>query len=216
MNTIFFATSSPLPNPTADPLRREHARPAGLHLAEYRDALAGRGNTATHVHQVYAYCKVILDAAKIERLPDLSASAVHTVISELREDRKDAKTAETIRGRSAKTANMYLAAIKAFSRWLLRDRRMAADPLAHLSGWNVEADRRRERRSLTDEELTALLRVAELRPLAEAGRLPLVRSNGHRSDWRRAAAAILARLRSVRRPPHSTPHSRRAKRCQTT
>jgi integrase len=64
------------------------------------------------------------------------------------------------RGRSIKTANLHLAAMKQFSRWLVRDRRMAEDPLVHLSGGNVQLDRRHDRRALPTEELTAILQAA--------------------------------------------------------
>ena len=37
-------------------------------------------------------------------------------------------------GLSAQTYNHYLKAAKQFTRWLVRDRRTAFDPLAHLSG----------------------------------------------------------------------------------
>jgi integrase len=53
--------------------------------------------------------------------------------------------------------NFYLQAIKQFCRWLVKDRRMGDNPLAHLSGGNVRTDRRHDRRELAEEELRALL-----------------------------------------------------------
>ncbi|MHB1524620.1 MAG: tyrosine-type recombinase/integrase [Candidatus Dormibacteria bacterium] len=55
------------------------------------------------------------------------------------------------------TTNFYLQAIKQFCRWMVKDRRMADNPLAHLSGGNVRLDRRHDRRELTEEELRSLL-----------------------------------------------------------
>jgi integrase len=74
-------------------------------------------------------------------------------------------TAETLlalraAGRGAKTANQYLAAVKQFARWLVLDRRMADNPLAHLSGANARTDRRRDRRPLSAGELGAVTRAA--------------------------------------------------------
>ena len=40
------------------------------------------------------------------------------------------------RGRSIKTSNLYLDAIKGFLAWMVQDRRAADNPLAHLSGGN--------------------------------------------------------------------------------
>jgi integrase len=68
------------------------------------------------------------------------------------------------RGKSIKTSNLYLAGIKQFCRWLVRDKRMPDNPLAHLEGGNVLLDRRHDRRELAEEELRGLLsgtRVSE-------------------------------------------------------
>jgi integrase/recombinase XerC len=60
-------------------------------------------------------------------------------------------------GASVQTTNFYLQAVKQFCRWMVKDRRMADNPLAHLSGGNVRTDRRHDRRELTEEELRSLL-----------------------------------------------------------
>jgi integrase len=64
------------------------------------------------------------------------------------------------RGHGPKTANQYLAAVKQFARWLVLDRRVPDNPIAHLAGANTRTDRRRNRRPLTGAELAALLRAA--------------------------------------------------------
>jgi integrase len=61
------------------------------------------------------------------------------------------------RGCGITTRNGYLTAIKGFTRWLVREHRIIADPLAGLGGLNSAADRRRERRALSVEELHRLL-----------------------------------------------------------
>jgi hypothetical protein len=75
------------------------------------------------------------------------------------------RTAEALlalrsRGRSIKTGNLYLAAVKQFTRWLVKDRRMAEDPLAHLAGGNVQVDRRHDRRPLDLQELRTVILTA--------------------------------------------------------
>ena len=64
------------------------------------------------------------------------------------------------RGRSIKTSNLYLDAIKQFAAWLVQDRRAADNPLAHLSGGNVKLDRRHDRRPLPLEELRPIFQAA--------------------------------------------------------
>ncbi|MCU0877907.1 MAG: hypothetical protein MUF06_09000 [Pirellulaceae bacterium] len=58
--------------------------------------------------------------------------------------------------------NHYLRAIKMFTRWLVRDRRVHDDPLLHLSKMNVELDRRPVRRPLSGEEFALLLESRRL------------------------------------------------------
>jgi integrase len=76
----------------------------------------------------------------------------------------------------ARTRNTYTGSLRAFVRWAVADGRMAADPLGTLTRGDEAGDRRRKRRALTEAELAALLRVAELRPLAEYGRTSIKRS----------------------------------------
>jgi integrase len=51
-------------------------------------------------------------------------------------------------GLGISTSNDYLGAIKRFAKWLVRDRRAAVDPLAHLSRLNPKTDVRHVRRHL--------------------------------------------------------------------
>lgn len=63
------------------------------------------------------------------------------------------------RGVGVTTSNHYLAAIKALSKWLVRDRRTAADPLAHLSRQNADADLRHPRRALREDAFGRFVEV---------------------------------------------------------
>jgi integrase len=64
------------------------------------------------------------------------------------------------RGRSVKTSNLYLDAVKGFCAWLVKDRRTADNPLALLAGGNVKLDRRHDRQTLSIDRLAAVLKVA--------------------------------------------------------
>src|SRR5262245_24816161 len=63
-------------------------------------------------------------------------------------------------GRSVQTTNYYLSHLKSFCRWLVKDRRMGDNPVAHLDTGKVEADRRHDRRELEVDELRRLLVAA--------------------------------------------------------
>jgi integrase len=54
-------------------------------------------------------------------------------------------------GAAVATSNHYLTAVKGFTRWLARNNRIAADPLAFLCRQNPDVDVRRERRALRED-----------------------------------------------------------------
>ncbi len=84
---------------------------------------------------------------------DISASGTQRYLADLRTG-----------GLSVQTSNHYLRAIKQFSRWLVRDRRMPDDPLAHLAMLNVKTDRRHDRRALAADEFSLLIDAAMAGP----------------------------------------------------
>jgi integrase len=68
-------------------------------------------------------------------------------------------------GKSTKTANDYLAAVKGFTRWLWRDKRTGVNALAGLSQLaNGETDLRHARREFQPDELQRLLDAARTSP----------------------------------------------------
>jgi len=66
---------------------------------------------------------------------------------------------QCVPGASAGTANQYLTHLKGFSRWLVRGRKIPADPFQYLNRLNEEADQRHARRELSADELRRLLDV---------------------------------------------------------
>ncbi len=62
---------------------------------------------------------------------------------------------------SVQTSNHYLRAVKQFTRWLHRHKRLRDDPLIHLEMLNVQVDRRHDRRALSDDEVTRLLKATK-------------------------------------------------------
>jgi integrase/recombinase XerC len=64
------------------------------------------------------------------------------------------------KGASARTSNKHLADLKAFCRWLVKDRRTADNPVLHLEPVNEDVDRRHDRRELDTSELRRLLGAA--------------------------------------------------------
>lgn len=134
--------------------------------------------TPRHVRNVRDHLLRIMSDCRLRTLSDLTADALIEWLA-----------AQRSAGMGARTRNTYRAAACAFARWCARTGRLVNYPLEHVPRANERADERRKRRALTEQEIDRLLRVAEIRPVAECGRLteridppPEQRK---RSNWRR-------------------------------
>lgn len=126
------------------------------HVRDWQAALTAKGNTPDYVTLKASRVLRVFDGAKARRYGDIRGSCVASYLNDLRADRKDADGTVT-RGISAQTFNFYLGATKQFCRWMLKERRAAENPVAHLDALNVRTDRRHDRRALSVDELKALL-----------------------------------------------------------
>jgi site-specific recombinase XerC len=100
-----------------------HAKkPLAEQLADYVRSLTAKGNTAKHISMTETRVQTCLDSCRFVRVADVQPSAVLSFPDDLR-----------TQGKSIATANYYLTAVKGFTRWLWKDRRIASDPLAGLA-----------------------------------------------------------------------------------
>jgi site-specific recombinase XerC len=133
------------------------------HLADYRRYLTAKGNTPGHVDLTDARIRAALAACKFVRAADVQPSAVLGFLAELRRPAPGP-------GKSIATANYYLVALRGFTRWLWKDRRIAADPLAGMSKLaNANTDVRRVRRELAVDELRELIETTGQSPRSYRG-----------------------------------------------
>ncbi len=128
----------------AAPVREQDGIAADI--AAFRKSLENREVSADQVELVVYRCNQIVDGCKVVRAADLAAAAVEEKLAELRKG-----------GLSVQTSNHYLRAIRQFSRWLYRHKRLREDPLLLLDTLNVAVDRRHDRRALSDDEVSKLL-----------------------------------------------------------
>jgi integrase len=119
------------------------------HLSDYRRTLEARGNVSGHVAKARARVAAILVGMKATWLGDIAAGPVLEWLAERRR-----------RSMSVSTSNGYLTAVKSFTRWLWKDKRLPADPLAHLSRLNAKPHLRHQRRAMIEAELRVLLDAA--------------------------------------------------------
>jgi integrase len=130
-----------------DKFDEQRQRPIADHLKEFEAALRHKGNSAEHVALVMSRVRRVVQACRFKRIVDLEGSAVERFLANLK--RED--------GIGQQTANHYLRAVKQFARWLMLERRTNDNALVHLQGGNVRCDIRRQRRELTEGELSRLL-----------------------------------------------------------
>src|ERR1022692_2545558 len=87
-----------------------HAKtPLAEHAQDFRRYLAAKGNTEEYVAKILYRLFAVLDGCRFVKIADVQSSAVVEFLGALRGQ-----------GKSVKTANDYLAAIKGFARWLWR------------------------------------------------------------------------------------------------
>ncbi len=139
-----------------DPRAEEMAKHAGATIKSHLDAFgsyqlsrSGQG----HVADTRTKIETICTAGGFVALRDLEADSVNRFASELR-------TA----GKSLRTVEAYVQAIKSFSKWAVKTGKLPFDPLATVSKPNPESDRRLTRRFISHEEfhwLDAITREAD-------------------------------------------------------
>jgi integrase len=136
-------------DPRADRRAAAERKPLVDHLADFHGALLAKGNTAKHADLHVSRALRVAALAGIDRLSDLSPSRVQGALAALRGE-----------GRSLATCNHHRAAIRGFSRWLWKDGRLHDDPLAGVTGYNAQEDRRHDRRTLGVDDLRRLIDAA--------------------------------------------------------
>ena len=143
-------------DPKAERYAEEGRRPITGQLEDFRLDILARGVTAEHAKKVHFRVTKVFELSGVGCLADISASAVQATLGCIRDE-----------GRSPKTLNDTLAAVKQFFRWARRDGRVAENPVDHLQGLNTAVDRRHDRRALSDDELRELLKAAQDGPVLQ-------------------------------------------------
>lgn len=135
-----------------DAICDQSRRTIEAHLADFKAKMIGARRDAKHVGSTLSAIRAICKAAGFQVASDITADGVNQF----------AKT-QTESGKSARTVQSKMVAMRSFSRWLANNHKLPRDPLAGLAKPNPKADRRRERRMLLPEEW------AWLRPVTLAG-----------------------------------------------
>ncbi len=134
----------------ADPAENEVRRPLAEHLDEFGRSLAAKDDTSKHVGMTLQRAGAVISGCGFKRVTDISSSRVQDWLKDQRESK----------GLSVASSNGYLRAVKGFTRWLVKERRLHDNPLAYLSCLNAKVDRRHVRRVLSHEEFAKLYEAA--------------------------------------------------------
>jgi len=140
-----------------DPFEAHAKRPIAEHVEAFEVSLKNKDVQDRNIRELTAKVRRLIHDCGFTFVTDLAPEVVQQSLADLRSS-----------GLSIQTSNHYLRAIKQFSRWLTRDRRLASDPLANISMLNVRVDRRHDRRALSSDEFAYLVAAAEAGPRIES------------------------------------------------
>ena len=123
------------------------------HLTDYESKLRAADRSDDHVNRTVGFVRIISEWVGFSIASDISADGVNRYAGKLRDA-----------GRSARTIQAHLTAIKSFTKWLSDHHKLPRDPLASVKKPNPKADRRRERRILLPDEWWRLEAATEAGP----------------------------------------------------
>ena len=142
--------------PDEDGAARHSAEPLTAHFAAFEVRQQARGVATKYLHNTIQALRRVASDCRFRTLADLRCEPFERWLT--------ARAAEKM---SARTRNAYREAWVVFGNWCVESGRLAsANPFDRLPKANVNTDRRRQRRALTEEELSRLLAVAVTRPVA--------------------------------------------------
>ncbi|MBN2292321.1 MAG: tyrosine-type recombinase/integrase [Pirellulales bacterium] len=138
-----------------DPIDEEMLKPIDVHLDDFEKSQKSKNNSPRYVMEIKGKIRRFVDTCGWKRASQIKATDVQSFLADLRED-----------GLSIQTSNHYLRAIKNFTRWLVNNKRLKSNPLDGLAMLNTCVDRRHDRRPLSQDEFSRLVKVAEKGPPA--------------------------------------------------
>lgn len=146
-------------SPAQDAVATHKRTPIAKHVDAYIASLVARGTTAKHVRTQKRLLTTVLEECRFRTLNEIRREPLERWL-----------TQGANLKRSARTRNTYLSAIRWFCNWAVDCERLVANPVARIPLADERADRRRQARALTADELARLLDAARRRPLAEGQR----------------------------------------------
>ena len=171
----------------AEDAAADHAKvPLDQHFTAYTAHLQAKGVTGGRRSDTESRLRRLSSECRFTALPNLRTEPVEKWL-----------TLRSTEGMSAATRNAYRAALVGFGNWCVGTNRMMFNPFLKLPRADENADRRRTRRAMTEDELQRLLFVARQRPLLDAMTIRRGKRKGQRAV--RLTEETRARLERVGR-----------------
>ncbi len=115
------------------------------HVKDYEQSMRSRNVTEKHIETSIGMLDRLIDSRGIKTLEDFTGEAVQAFIDGLANA-----------GRANRTIQSHLQAIRAFSKWLLKAKRIQLDPLVSIEKPKSSGETSLSRRALTHDEWTLL------------------------------------------------------------
>ena len=141
-------------DPALDTISKESQRTIESHLTDFESKLRVAGRTDDYVNRTIGFIRSICQLAEFVLVSDISAEGVNRYAGDLQN-----------KGRSARTIQAHLTAIKGFTKWLADNHKLPRNPLASVRKPNPKVDRRYERRMLLPEEWQWLRSITTCGPV---------------------------------------------------
>ncbi|MHC2067360.1 tyrosine-type recombinase/integrase [Bremerella sp. T1] len=139
---------------------REQKRSLDELLVEYEKSLKARNITAGYIITQMKRIRELVGITKAKTLDDLNALQIEKTLANWREKGRTNKHVGRIRLTISST-NHYSRAIKGFTRWAWIEKKANEDVLRNLRLLNARADKKRERRALTNQEIRRLIQATK-------------------------------------------------------
>lgn len=146
---------------------KHSSTPIRQHFELFAEHLAAKGTTRIHREDTLRYLTKIANDCGFSTLGDLKREKLERWLANA-----------TREGRSARSRNAYQTALITFANWCIATNRLTSNPFLGIDKANEKADRRRQRRALTEGELLKLLDVAQRRPLEDGKTVKQGRNRG--------------------------------------
>lgn len=139
-------------DPTKKRLVSEMARAIGEQIDAWHEMLLA-GNTRQYADEQTAIVRRVFTAAGVECLGQVVSGTIKSTIDRLPRTRGEGTLSSRQKGKA-------LTACKMFCRQMVRDRKLALNPLAELSGWTEQTDPRHQRVAFDAQTATAIIKAA--------------------------------------------------------